>query len=130
VTSFSELHRDGVDCERWNMLHPDEKSRVPFVKQLLQDAEGPVVSSTDYVRAVSEQIRAFVPGDYRVLGTDGFGRSDSRANLRRHFEIDRYYVVVATLKALADRGDVPTKAVKDAISLYGIDANKLNPLQA
>ncbi len=130
VTSFSELHRDGVDCERWNMLHPDEKARVPYVKQLLQDAEGPVVSSTDYVRAVSEQIRAFVPGDFRVLGTDGFGRSDSRANLRRHFEVDRYYVVVATLKALADRGDVPTKAVKDAIALYGIDANKLNPLHA
>ncbi len=130
VTSFSELHRDGVACERWNMLHPDEKPRVPFVKQLLQDAEGPVVASTDYVRAVSEQIRAFVPGDYRVLGTDGFGRSDSRANLRRHFEIDRYYVVVATLKALADRGDVPAKAVKDAIALYGIDADKLNPLHA
>ncbi len=128
VTSYTELARDGNDAARWNLLHPDEKARDAFVTKQLKDRDGPVISASDYVKALGEMIRPFVPGDYRVLGTDGYGRSDSRANLRRFFEVDRHYIVVAALKALADRGDVPAKAVKDAITLYGIDQNKPNPM--
>src|SRR5471032_2504489 len=105
VTSFTELARDGQDCERWNMLHPTETPRVPYVAQVMNDA--PVVASTDYMKLFAEQIRNFVPAsDFRVLGTDGFGRSDSRENLRHHFEIDASYVVVAALGELAKRGEI------------------------
>jgi pyruvate dehydrogenase E1 component len=130
--SFTELAREGHDCERWNMLHPTETPRVPFVTQQLAPHPGPVVASTDYVRAFAEQIRPFIPAgrSYRVLGTDGFGRSDFRWRLRRHFEVDRHYIVVAALKALADEGSVPRERVAEAIARYRIDADKINPLYA
>jgi pyruvate dehydrogenase E1 component len=130
--SFNELARDGQDCERWNLLHPTEKPRVPFVAQQLQAHAGAVIASTDYMKNYAEQIRAFVPKGrtYKVLGTDGFGRSDFRSKLREHFEVNRHYVVVATLRALADDGAVPAAKVADALKKYGIDANKINPLYA
>ena len=135
--SFTELARDGQDCERWNMLHPTEAPRVPFVAQQLGRHEGPVVASTDYVRSYVEPIRAFIPknGDgsarsFKVLGTDGFGRSDFRFRLREHFEIDRHYIVVAALKALSEEGKLPASKVAQAIAKYGIKADKVNPLHA
>jgi len=135
--SFNELARDGRDCERWNMLHPDKDARRSWVEQCLGGSEGPVVAATDYVQAFAEQIRPFVPGSYRVLGTDGFGRSDSREALRRHFEVDRHYVAVAALKCLADqhkgkrsKDRVTAKDVLAAIEKYGVDADKPNPLYA
>ena len=112
------------------MLHPDQTPRKSWVEQCLAGAEGPVIASTDYIRSFADQIRPFVPGTYRVLGTDGFGRSDSREALRRHFEVDRHYVVVAALKALADEGRVEAGKVLEAIERYGIDPEKPNPLYA
>jgi pyruvate dehydrogenase E1 component len=130
--SFNELARDGQDCERWNLLHPTDQPRVPFVSQQLAAHAGPVVASTDYIKNYVEQIRAFIPKGraYKVLGTDGFGRSDFRSKLREHFEINRHYIVVAALKALADDGAVPAAQVAEAIAKYGIQADKLNPLYA
>ncbi len=126
VTSFTELARDGQDCERWNMLHPTETPRVPYVAQVMNDA--PAVASTDYMKLFAEQIRNFIPAsEFRVLGTDGFGRSDSRENLRHHFEVDSSYVVVAALGELAKRGDIDTSVVAEAITKFGIDADKVNP---
>jgi pyruvate dehydrogenase E1 component len=130
--SFNELARDGQDVERWNLLHPTETPRVPFVSQQLASHAGPVVASTDYMKNYAEQIRAFVPKgkSYRVLGTDGFGRSDFRNKLREHFEVNRHYVVVAALAALADEGALPRAKVAEAIAKYGIAADKINPLYA
>ncbi len=130
--SFNELARDGQDCERWNLLHPTAEPRVPFVTQQLAAHAGPVVASTDYVKNYAEQIRAFVPRGraYKVLGTDGFGRSDFRSRLREHFEVDRRYIVVAALKALADEGTVPAAKVAEAIARYALDTEKINPLYA
>ena len=130
--SFNELTRDGQDCERWNLLHPTQTPRVPFVTQQLSAHSGPVVASTDYMKNYAEQIRAFIPKDrsYKVLGTDGFGRSDFRSKLREHFEVNRHYIVVAALKALADEGAVPATKVAEAIQKYGIAADKINPLYA
>jgi pyruvate dehydrogenase E1 component len=130
--SFNELTRDGQDAERWNLLHPTAEARVPFVTQQLAAHAGPVVASTDYMKNYAEQIRAFMPKGrtYKVLGTDGFGRSDFRSRLRTHFEINRHYIVVAALKALADEGTVPLAKVAEAIAKYGIDADKTNPLYA
>ena len=130
--SFNELTRDGQDCERWNLLHPTQTPRVPFVTQQLGAHAGPVVASTDYMKNYAEQIRAFIPKDrsYKVLGTDGFGRSDFRSKLREHFEVNRHYIVVAALKALADEGAVPATKVAEAIQKYGIAADKINPLYA
>ncbi|SEQ20143.1 pyruvate dehydrogenase E1 component [Rosenbergiella nectarea] len=126
VTSFTELARDGQDCERWNMLHPAEEPRVPYISQILSDV--PAVASTDYMKLFAEQVRTYVPAsDYRVLGTDGFGRSDSRENLRHHFEVDASYVVVAALGELAKRGEVDKQVVVDAIKKFNIDADKVNP---
>ncbi len=126
VTSFTELARDGQDCERWNMLHPLETPRVPYIAQVMNDA--PAVASTDYMKLFAEQVRTYVPADdYRVLGTDGFGRSDSRENLRHHFEVDASYVVVAALGELAKRGEIDKKVVADAIAKFDIDAEKVNP---
>src|SRR5690606_5252039 len=117
---------DGQDCERWNMLHPADEPRVPYVAQVLSDA--PAVASTDYMKLFAEQIRNFIPAsDYRVLGTDGFGRSDSRENLRHHFEVDASYVVVAALGELAKRGEIAKKVVAEAITKCNIDADKVNP---
>jgi pyruvate dehydrogenase E1 component len=130
--SFNELARDGQDCDRENLLHPTAKPRVPYVAQQLEPHAGPVVASTDYMKAYAEQIRAFMPKGrtYRVLGTDGFGRSDFRSKLREHFEVNRHYVVVAALKALADDGALPAAKVAEAIKKYKIKADKINPLYA
>jgi pyruvate dehydrogenase E1 component len=126
VTSFNELRREGIDCERWNTLHPEAKPRVSYVEQCL-DEKIPVVSATDYIRSYSDQIRPFVKARYKTLGTDGFGRSDFRVKLRRFFEVDRFYVAVAALKALADEGTIPTSEVTKAIKLYKINPDKPNP---
>ena len=130
--SFNELARDGQDCERWNLLHPLEAARVPFVAQQLEGHAGPVVASTDYMKSYAEQIRPFVPKgrSYKVLGTDGFGRSDFRSKLREHFEVNRHYIVVAALRSLADEGTLPLAKVAEAIARYGIKADKINPLYA
>jgi pyruvate dehydrogenase E1 component len=130
--SFNELARDGADCERWNLLHPGEPQRVPFVAQQLEGHSGPVIASTDYIKVYAEQIRAYLPRGrtYKVLGTDGFGRSDFRAKLREHFEINRHYIVLAALRALADEGRLPLAKVAEAIAKYGINADKINPLYA
>jgi pyruvate dehydrogenase E1 component len=126
--SFTELRRDGLDAERWNLLHPDAERRVSYVEQQLgARPAGPVVAATDYMRSYPDQIRAFVPRRYTTLGTDGFGRSDYRRNLRRFFEVDRHYVALAALRALADEGTVPATAVADAIGRYGVDPDKPNP---
>jgi pyruvate dehydrogenase E1 component len=127
VTSFTQLRRDGLDAQRWNTLHPQEKPRVSHVESCLENRGGPVIASTDYMKVHADQIRAFVKRDYRVLGTDGFGRSDTRENLRKFFEVDRYHVVVAALKALADEGTIPAEQVAAAIKKYGIDPEKPNP---
>jgi pyruvate dehydrogenase E1 component len=130
--SFNELARDGQDCDRWNLLHPTEAPRLPYVTQQLGVHAGPVIASTDYIKNYADQIRAFIPKGraYRVLGTDGFGRSDFRHRLREHFEINRYYIVVASLKALADEGTVPATKVAEALKKYNIDAERINPLYA
>ena len=126
--SFNLLRRDGIETTRWNMMHPDAEAKVPYVTELLQDAQGPVIAATDYMRDYAERIREYVPGDYHVLGTDGFGRSDTREKLREFFEVNRYYVVVAALKALADQGKVEASVVKEAMEKYGIDAEKPHPV--
>lgn len=130
VTSFNELAREGQDVTRWNMLNPSKEAKVPYISQVITDAAGPAIAATDYVKSYSDQVRAFIPTQYRCLGTDGFGRSDSRANLRRHFEVDHKYIVVAALYELAQRGDVDIKLVSDAIKRFDIDTDKLNPLYA
>jgi pyruvate dehydrogenase E1 component len=129
VPSFTELRRDGLDAERWNLLHPTEKPRMSYVEACLADRPGPVIAATDYIKAFADQIRPFVPGRYRVLGTDGFGRSDYRKKLRRFFEVDRYFVTVAALKSLSDQGAVPALMVAEALRKYGIDPEKPNPIQ-
>ncbi|WP_454256889.1 pyruvate dehydrogenase (acetyl-transferring), homodimeric type [Pseudoxanthomonas mexicana] len=127
--SFNELRRDGFDAERWNRLNPEAKSpRKAYVTELLEGRQGPAIAATDYVRAYADQIRAFVPMAYTVLGTDGFGRSDSRANLRRHFEVDRYYIAHAAIAALAKEGKMTAKDVSRAIKQYKIDVEKANPI--
>lgn len=124
ITSFNLLNREGRETSRWNLLHPTETPRVPYLTAQFGDRTGPFVAATDYIRAYADQVREFVPGSYTVLGTDGFGRSDSRQNLRKFFEVDRFYVVVAALKALADEGKLPASRVAEAIARYGIDADK------
>ena len=129
-TSFNQLKRDGDDVSRWNMLHPDKKPKMSHVEKCLLDTDGPVVAATDYVKLFADQIRAYVPRSYSVLGTDGFGRSDSRQALRKHFEVDRYYIAVASLNALMKDGSVSSKTVNGAIKKYKIDPNKNNPLMS
>jgi len=132
ITSFTELRRDGLDCERWNLLHPADKPKQAFVSKLFEKTHGPLVASTDYMKLFAEQIRPFLPKGraYHVLGTDGFGRSDFRARLREHFEVDRHFVAVAALKSLAEEGAIPVKKVAEAIRKYGIDPAKTNPHHA
>ncbi|MDH5423591.1 MAG: pyruvate dehydrogenase (acetyl-transferring), homodimeric type [Gammaproteobacteria bacterium] len=130
ATSMNELARQAQDAERWNRLHPLEDARTSYVEQCLKGRRGPVICATDYVRTYADQIRKWVPASYSVLGTDGFGRSDTRAQLRKHFEVNRYYVVVAALKALADEGEFPAGKVAEAIEKYAIDTEKTNPLFA
>jgi pyruvate dehydrogenase E1 component len=128
VTSFSELRRGALAVERWNMLHPSEPRKRTYIEQILAEREGPFVAATDYMKTVADQIRQWVPGPYTALGTDGFGRSDSRAELRRFFEVDRHYVVVAALKALSDEGKIDAQTVNKAMQNFGIDPEKSNPV--
>jgi pyruvate dehydrogenase E1 component len=128
VTSFSELRRNALDVERWNLLHPAQPPRVPYVREALGDHAGPFIAASDYIKTVPDQIRQWVPGRYAVLGTDGFGRSDSRAELRRFFEVNRHYVVIAALKCLADDGKIDVPMVTKAMQAFGIDPEKPNPL--
>ena len=129
ATSFNELRREGIDVERWNMLHPDKKAKVSYVEKMLSGTKGPIVVATDYMRSYGEQIRPYI-GDkqYFVMGTDGFGRSDMRSQLRKFFEVNSFYVAVGALKALADAGEIKTSVVTEAIKKYGIDPEKPNPL--
>ncbi|MEO8441941.1 MAG: pyruvate dehydrogenase (acetyl-transferring), homodimeric type [Betaproteobacteria bacterium] len=128
VTSFNELRRDGLDVERWNMLHPEAEPRVSHIATCLKDREGPVIASTDYMKMFADQVRGCLPTHhFHALGADGFGRSDTREKLRRFFEVDRNYVAVAAMKALADMELVPRKKVTEAIKKYGIDPEKPNP---
>jgi pyruvate dehydrogenase E1 component len=127
VTSFNELRRDGLDVQRWNMLHPDKKSKISYVTSSLSGPDCPTIAATDYMKIYADQIRDFVPGQYVVLGTDGFGRSDTRQQLRKFFEVNRYYIVVAALKALADEQTIPISKVTEAIRKYEIDPEKPNP---
>ncbi|MDJ0892071.1 MAG: pyruvate dehydrogenase (acetyl-transferring), homodimeric type [Gammaproteobacteria bacterium] len=130
VTSFSELRRDGLDALRWNMLHAEEKNRSSYVVRCLEGRKGPAIAATDYMRIYADQIRPFMDRSYLVLGTDGYGRSDTRRQLRHFFEVDRYYVAIAALKALADDGEIPASKVTEAIGKYGIDPDKPNPVTA
>ncbi len=127
VTSFNELRREALDLSRWNMLHPGKKAKVPYVTKCLEAQKGPVIAATDYMRIYADQVREFVPGSYRVLGTDGFGRSDTRQNLRRFFEVDRNYIVLATLTELAGKGVFSAEQLSKAIKDLGIDPDKANP---
>ncbi len=129
VTSFNELHRQGNDVERWNMLHPEAEPRITHIAECLQDRKGPIIAATDYIRAYPNQIRFGIQHKYYyVLGTDGFGRSDSRKQLRKFFEVDRYNIAVAALKGLMDMGKLPASKVTEAIQKYGLDTEKPNPI--
>jgi pyruvate dehydrogenase E1 component len=128
ATSFTELRREGLDCERWNMLNPEKPQRISYVAECLKDASGPIIASTDYMKSFAEQIQRFVPTKFVALGTDGFGRSDSREALRDFFEVDRRYIVVAALKALADEGKLPAAKVAEAVKKYKLNGNKPNPV--
>jgi pyruvate dehydrogenase E1 component len=128
VTSFNLLRREGIDAERHNLLHPEAKTRTSYVAQCFKGRKGPAVAATDYMRNYADQIRPYMDRPYTVLGTDGFGRSDTRERLRNFFEVNRYYVAVATLKALADAGEIEAAKVSEAIKKYGIDPNKPNPV--
>tara|TARA_R110001592_G_scaffold84129_3_gene248919 strand:- start:1921 stop:4050 length:2130 start_codon:yes stop_codon:yes gene_type:complete len=130
VTSFNELARDGQEVARWNMLHPESKQKTAYISNVITADKGPAIAATDYVKNYSDQIRGYINTEYRVLGTDGFGRSDSRANLRQHFEVDQNYIVVAALYELANRGDIKHSVVSEAITRFNINAEKLNPLYA
>jgi pyruvate dehydrogenase E1 component len=130
VTSFSELRREALDCERHNLLNPKSPAKVPYVRTCLKDVDGPIIAATDYMRTVPDQIRQWVDQRYVTLGTDGYGRSDSRAALRRHFEVDRNFIVVATLKALADEEKIDRDTVGKAITALGIDPAKADPLNS
>jgi pyruvate dehydrogenase E1 component len=128
VTSFSELRREAMGVDRWNERHPGKKARRSYVGECLDGEPGPFIAATDYMKTVPDQIRQWVPGSYRVLGTDGFGRSDGRAALRDFFEVDRRSIVVAALKSLADKGALDMRTVAVAISRYGIDPEKPDPV--
>ncbi len=127
VTSFNELARDGSAVKRWNMLHPDQQPRKPFITEQLGDGDEPVISATDYMKVYSDQVREYIPGKFMTLGTDGFGRSDTREKLREFFEVNRYYVTVAALHALAEDNRIPSQTVTEALTKYAIDVDKPNP---
>jgi pyruvate dehydrogenase E1 component len=129
ATSFNELRKEGLDVERWNRLHPEDKPKQSYVEKILSSHNGPIIAATDYMKSYADQIRAFIPDrNYVVLGTDGFGRSDTRAQLRKFFEVNRYHVVVAALKALADEGQIPSSKATEAIKTYDIDPDAPNPV--
>ena len=127
VTSFNELRREALSITRWNMLHPTEPEKVSHVEKCFKARKGPIVAATDYMKIYADQIREFVPGKYRVLGTDGFGRSDTREKLRHFFEVDRFYITVAALKALSEEGKISNQQIVQAIEKYGIDPERPNP---
>ncbi len=127
ATSFNELRREGLLVERWNMLHPDKKAKASYVEKSLAKENGPVIAATDYMKTYPDQIRQFVPQKFHVLGTDGFGRSDTRKQLRKFFEVNRYYIAIAALHALAEEGAIDKKQVKEAINKYDIDSEKPDP---
>ncbi|MGH9069075.1 MAG: transketolase-like TK C-terminal-containing protein, partial [Acidimicrobiales bacterium] len=127
VTSYKALREDALSVERWNRLHPGKAPRTPHITDVLAGVEGPVVAVTDYMKAVPDQVARWVPTHFTALGTDGFGRSDTRTALRRHFEVDASHVVVAVLAALAARGEAKPEEVADAIARYGIDADAVDP---
>ena len=130
ATSFNELRRDGMATERWNLLHPTSRARKSYIEQCLEGHDGPVIAATDYMRNYADQVREHVQAAgrrYAVLGTDGFGRSDYRVKLRRFFEVDRWHVAVAALKALADDGVLKPAVVADAIAKYGLDTERAAP---
>ena len=128
VTSFNELRKDALEIDRWNRMNPDKPQKESHITKLLKKAEGPIIASTDYMKSFAEQIAVFLPHTFVALGTDGFGRSDSREKLRQFFEVDRHYVVVATLKALSDEGKIKSSIVTDAIKKFKLDPNKPNPV--
>jgi pyruvate dehydrogenase E1 component len=128
VTSFNELRRDGLDVDRWNLLHPESEPRVSWVEKCLRGRRGPAIAASDYMKLYADQIRPWVPMPYKVLGTDGFGRSDSRRKLRHFFEVDERFVTVAALKSLADAGELPAAKVSEALTRYDIDVKKPNPV--
>ncbi|MEH6467285.1 MAG: pyruvate dehydrogenase (acetyl-transferring), homodimeric type, partial [Porticoccus sp.] len=128
LTSVNQLARDGQAAERWNTLHPEQDAKVPYITEQLAGRQGPVVVATDYVKTYTEQLRAYIPSSYRVLGTDGFGRSDSREQLRHFFEVNRYFVAIAALKSLADEGKIDVAVVTQAIADFDLDPDKTNPL--
>jgi pyruvate dehydrogenase E1 component len=130
VPSFTELRREGLDVDRWNRLHPTEEPKRSYVETTLADRPGPVIAATDYIRAFADQIRPFIDRRYAVLGTDGFGRSDYRKALRSFFEVDRHFVTLTALHALAQEGLVPRERVAEAISKYEIDPEKRNPMHS
>lgn len=128
LTSANMLRRDGAHCARWNLMHPGEEEKIPYITQLLQGRQGPVVVSTDYVMSYTDQLREFIPKRFITLGTDGFGRSDTRKKLRSHFEVDRYFITIAALKALCDEGELKVADVKKAMKKYGIKPDKADPV--
>jgi len=130
VTSFNELSREAQETHRWNLLHPEKKQKTSYVAKQLGSRSGPVVAATDYIKNHAEQIRREISQPYVTLGTDGFGRSDSRENLRKFFEVDRYFIALAALSSLAESGIIPTKTVAGAMETFGISADKLNPLKS
>jgi pyruvate dehydrogenase E1 component len=130
ATSYGELYREGHAAERWNMLHPNEKPRVPYVTQCFEATEGPIIAASDYLKVLPDLIDRWLPRRLVSLGTDGFGRSESRAALRNHFEVDARFVTLATLAALAREGQVDAKVVQKAIKDLEIDPEKVNPFIA
>jgi pyruvate dehydrogenase E1 component len=129
ATSFTELRRNGVECARWNRLNPEKEPKIPWVTGCLQERKGPIIASSDYVRAFADQVRAFLPGqDYIVLGTDGFGRSDTREQLRSFFEVDRYNIAYAALYSLYRRELLSMSELLAARESLGIDPDKTNPV--
>ena len=128
VTSFSELRREAEEVERWNLLHPDKKQQKSHLERKFKNNKVPTVAVSDYVKMVSEQIAPYVPGPYYALGTDGFGRSESRENLRHFFEVDRYYIVLAGIRALGLAGKIEKTKMQEAVKEYGIDPEKPSPI--
>ena len=128
VTSFNELRRDGLDVERWNRLHPTEAPRLSYIEQNLAERSGPVSAATDYMKLYADQVRQWVPGNFKVLGTDGFGRSDTRRKLRDFFEVDRHWIAYSALTALVENGELQPDVLPKAQAAFGLNPNKANPL--
>jgi pyruvate dehydrogenase E1 component len=128
VTSYQQLRFDALEADRWNRLHPEDEQKTPLISKILNGVEGPFIAASDYVKALSDMIREWIPGNLTSLGTEGYGMSDTREELRRHFEIDKEMIVIATLDALRKEGKVEAKVVASAIKDLGVDPEKLDPL--